>query len=85
MKALETVLLLIRLSVSMSESDESHGDGHLDSNDTRVNNNTEHEVNIRQLKYSWKTLITVVKNVSKKMLIKMTHHLWEVTTKERKQ
>ena len=56
MKALETVLLLIRLSVSMSESDESHGDGQLDSNDTRVNNNTEHEVlNIRQLKYSWKT------------------------------
>lgn len=29
--------------------------------------------------------LRTVKNVSKKMLIKMTHHLWEVTTKERKQ
>ena len=55
MRALETVLLLMRLSVSMSESEESLGDGQLGSNDTRVNNNTEREVNIRQLKYSWKT------------------------------
>ena len=46
MRVLGTVLLLMRLSVSMSESEESLGDSQLGSNDTRVTNNTEHEVNI---------------------------------------
>lgn len=44
MRVLGTVLLLMGLSVSMSESEESLGDSQQGSNDTRVNNNTEHEV-----------------------------------------
>ena len=44
MRVLGTVLLLMGLSVSMSESEESLGDSQQGSNDRRVTNNTEHEV-----------------------------------------
>ena len=74
MRVLGTVLLLTGLSVSMSESEESLGDSQLGSNDTRVNNNTEHEVNIDKM---------FMENINheftdcKKCLRfkKMTHHL----------
>jgi len=45
MRVLETALLLVKLSVTMSESGESLGDGQLGNNDTRVTtNHTKHEV-----------------------------------------
>ena len=51
MRVLETVLLLMRLSVTGSESGESLEDGQLGNNDTRVTtNHTKHEVNFQQLK-----------------------------------
>ena len=57
MRILETVLLFLWLSMtlSMSESEESLEDGPVGSNDTRVTNDTKHEVNLQQLKYSYKT------------------------------
>ena len=51
MRVLDMVLVMVRLSVTVSESGESLGDGQFGNNDTRVTtNHTKHEVKFQQLK-----------------------------------